>query len=154
MAHKISSDAEFAEMIAKDQLVICTLSSFFTLIAEHPGFILKAVVEFCVVSCGHCKAIAPYVDTLAEENPGISVSKVDIEELHVSSSLSSFLLLSSSFHFYCSDYFFFLIFFQSLTTAQGVTMTPTFQFFKKGEKVHEIKGSDRNALLATVLQYK
>ena len=40
----------------------------------------KVVVKFGASWCGPCKAIAPILDEIAEENPELSIYEVDIEE--------------------------------------------------------------------------
>ncbi|MCM2370929.1 thioredoxin [Aporhodopirellula aestuarii] len=38
------------------------------------------LVDFWAPWCGPCRQIAPMIDELAEENPGVSIGKVNIDE--------------------------------------------------------------------------
>ena len=43
---------------------------------------------------------------------------------------------------------------QEVTSERRISSLPTFQFFVKGNQVDEIKGADKNALEAKVIQHK
>ena len=101
MVHKVASSAEFNEKIAQDKLV-CSffflfLFSFSFLSIPHLlSFLLsQVVVDYFAVWCGPCKVIAPYLDTLATENPEVEFIKVDVDELEV-----RLLLLPLSLHLF------------------------------------------------------
>ena len=40
----------------------------------------KVLLDFWATWCGPCKMIAPHVEALAEENPHITVGKIDVDE--------------------------------------------------------------------------
>ena len=39
----------------------------------------KVLLDFWATWCGPCKMIAPYVEQVAEENPHITVGKIDVD---------------------------------------------------------------------------
>lgn len=39
----------------------------------------KVLLDFWATWCGPCKMIAPYVEQIAEENPQITVGKIDVD---------------------------------------------------------------------------
>ena len=43
---------------------------------------------------------------------------------------------------------------QDVAASNGIQAMPTFHFFKKGARLHEFKGANREALAAAVAQYK
>ncbi|KAJ1974077.1 thioredoxin trx1 [Dimargaris verticillata] len=61
MVHEITSEKEFEEIIAQNELV---------------------VVDFYATWCGPCKMIAPYIEnTLAPENTNVKFVKVNVDNL-------------------------------------------------------------------------
>ena len=82
------------------------------------------VVDFYAEWCKPCKRIAPLLDQLAHTHAKrpdkIKFFKVDVDES------------------------------RELSAAQGVRSMPTIQFFRNGEKVHEIVGGDVAAIRAEV----
>lgn len=75
-----------------------------------------AVIKFTASWCGPCQAIAPAVDTLAAQHPGIACAEVDIDKN------------------------------QSLAQSYGVSAVPTFLFFSSGKIVQTVKGADLNGV--------
>ena len=82
------------------------------------------VVDFFAEWCKPCKRIAPLLDQLASTHANrpdkIKFFKVDVDQS------------------------------RELSAAQGVRSMPTIQFFRNGEKVHEIVGGDVAAIRAEV----
>ncbi|KAJ3400969.1 hypothetical protein HDV05_000752, partial [Chytridiales sp. JEL 0842] len=80
------------------------------------------VVDYTASWCGPCKAIAPFYGQLADRFRHVTFLKVDIDQL------------------------------QETARAKGITSVPTFQFYKGGQKVQEIKGASPGPLEAMVNQ--
>jgi len=78
------------------------------------------VVDFHATWCGPCKQIAPFVDKLANEFSDGNFVKVDVDDV--------------------SD----------VAAECGVRAMPTFQLFRKGEKIAEVVGANPAALKAAV----
>ncbi len=77
------------------------------------------VVDFHAAWCAPCKALSPILDEISEENPEISVVKVDVDAAPNSA------------------------------TAAAITSVPTLLFYKDGALVDEIRGAtSKRALLA------
>ena len=82
------------------------------------------VVDYFATWCGPCKQIAPFLEELSRKYPNVKFLKVDSDKV------------------------------QEVTSERRISSLPTFQFFVKGNQVDEIKGADRNALEAKVIQHK
>jgi thioredoxin-like negative regulator of GroEL len=74
--------------------------------------------------CGPCKFIGPIFEKLAEENPEIEMVKVDVDDA------------------------------DEVAGRCGIQAMPTFQFFKDGIKVEEMRGADQARLTQLIAKYK
>ena len=75
------------------------------------------VLYFTATWCGPCKAIAPYVQTLADKHPSVAFYKIDVDM------------------------------FEELTMSAGVNCMPTFQAYVKNvETPSVLEGADQEAL--------
>ena len=70
----------------------------------------KVLLDFWATWCGPCQMIAPHVEELAEENPHITVGKIDVDEQ------------------------------RELAIRFGITSIPTLIVLDKGEKVAQSLG--------------
>lgn len=86
-----------------------------------PGLV---VVDFFTTWCGPCKAIAPFIDSLAAKYPEVKFIKVDIEKN------------------------------EDIAGPRRISSIPTFHFIVKGQLVDEMKGADPKALEQKVQQHK
>ena len=87
----------------------------------------RSLTEGIVVSmfrCGPCKFIGPIFEKLAEENPEIEMVKVDVDDA------------------------------DEVAGRCGIQAMPTFQFFKDGVKVEEMRGADQARLTQLIAKYK
>ncbi|KXS15212.1 thioredoxin-domain-containing protein [Gonapodya prolifera JEL478] len=78
------------------------------------------VVDFWAAWCGPCKAIAPKFAQFADSYPNARFVKVDVDEA------------------------------VEIAAEYGISAMPTFQLYKKGEKVSEIIGANAGALEAAI----
>lgn len=74
------------------------------------------VIDFTATWCGPCKMIAPVYEKMQEEFPGVVFAKIDVDAN------------------------------EEATQLCGVTAMPTFQFYKGGQKVGELKGANADGL--------
>jgi thioredoxin 1 len=74
--------------------------------------------------CGPCKFIHPIYERMAEENPDVVFTEVDVDEA------------------------------DDVAAHVGIKAMPTFHFYKGGEKVEEMMGADTNKLTALVAKLK
>lgn len=84
------------------------------------------IIDFYAVWCGPCKAISPGFEKLAKQHEGsthIIFAKVDVDKA------------------------------KDVAQACGITAMPTFQFFKNGTKVDEVKGADVQQLTTKIGYY-
>ena len=82
--------------------------------------------DFFATWCGPCKVISPGFDRLAKQHEGstsIIFAKVDVDKA------------------------------KDVAQACGITAMPTFQFFKSGKKIDEVKGADVQQLNTKVGYY-
>jgi len=82
------------------------------------------VVDFTASWCGPCQRIAPVFAKLAEELPDIQFVKVDVDEN------------------------------EETAAACGIQAMPTFQFYKKGEKVFEFSGASEEKIREAIEKHK
>ena len=87
--------------------IIHTLKEFHALIQSNP----KVVADFYADWCGPCKKIAPELEKLAKELPGIVFVKVNVEEN------------------------------EDATEEYVVSALPTFLFFHEGAVVRQFSGA-------------
>ncbi|XP_018536803.1 thioredoxin [Lates calcarifer] len=80
------------------------------------------VVDFTATWCGPCKYIAPVFEALSKdpENKNVIFLKVDVDEV------------------------------QDLCTRCEIRSMPTFQFYKKGQKLEAFSGADPDKLKSKV----
>ncbi|KAI9222377.1 PITH domain-containing protein [Blastocladiella britannica] len=81
------------------------------------------VVDFHAVWCGPCKMIAPFVDALSDKYKASTFCKVDVDQL------------------------------KDVAAACGVSAMPTFQLFRSGNKVGEMRGANPQQLEMLVRQH-
>jgi len=82
------------------------------------------VVDFTATWCGPCQRIAPAFAKMAEDLPDIQFIKVDVDE---------------------ND---------ETAQACGIQAMPTFQFYKKGEKLGEFSGASEEKIKEAIAKYK
>jgi thioredoxin len=81
------------------------------------------VIDFTATWCGPCKMIAPVYEKMAEEFPGVVFTKIDVDA-------------------------------NSEAAEQcGVQAMPTFQFYKGGQKVDEMKGANEAGLRVSFMTW-
>ncbi|XP_021572305.1 thioredoxin [Carlito syrichta] len=78
------------------------------------------VVDFSAMWCGPCKMIKPFFHSLSEKYSNVVFLEVDVDD--------------------CQD----------VASECEVKCMPTFQFFKKGQKVGEFSGANKEKLEATI----
>ena len=80
------------------------------------------VVDFTATWCGPCKRIAPYYKELSEEFTNVVFLKVDVDDN------------------------------RDTTEECKISSMPTFQFYQKGQKVHEFSGANRDQLRNVIVE--
>ena len=86
---------------------IITKDNFKAEVLDYKGTVL---VDFWADWCGPCRMLAPIVDEVANENPGIKVGKINVDEQ------------------------------QELSAQFGIMSIPTLLVFKDGKKINESIG--------------
>lgn len=74
------------------------------------------VLYFTATWCGPCKAIAPHVESLAQQYPNVNFYKIDVDV------------------------------FEELSMHAGVNCMPTFQAYKNNTLVNSLEGADQEGL--------
>ena len=86
---------------------IITKDNFKAEVLDYKGTVL---VDFWADWCGPCRMLSPIVDEVANENPGIKVGKINVDEQ------------------------------QELSAQFGIMSIPTLLVFKDGKKINESIG--------------
>eukprot|EP00980_Cylindrotheca_fusiformis_P004900 scaffold1041_cov121-Cylindrotheca_fusiformis.AAC.5 len=82
------------------------------------------VVDFTASWCPPCKMIAPIFEKMAEETPSIEFVKIDVDDN------------------------------SEVAALCGISAMPTFQVFKDGSKVEEMRGANKDGLAAMIAKHK
>eukprot|EP00922_Rhytidocystis_sp_ex-Travisia-forbesii_P067929 GHVS01101147.1.p1 GENE.GHVS01101147.1~~GHVS01101147.1.p1 ORF type:complete len:106 (-),score=17.59 GHVS01101147.1:333-650(-) len=90
MVHTVQSQQEFSKILCDNEVVL---------------------VDFYATWCGPCKIIAPQLEALEKEFPGVKFAKVDVDEL------------------------------EEVAAKFNITAMPTFIVFKKGQLLKTMVGS-------------
>ncbi|XP_015393030.2 thioredoxin-like [Panthera pardus] len=78
------------------------------------------VVDFSAMWCGPCKTIKPFFHSFSDKYSNMAFLEADVDD--------------------CWD----------VASEREVKCMPTFQFFKKGQKVGELSGASKEKLEATI----
>ncbi|MBO8905147.1 thioredoxin, partial [Staphylococcus aureus] len=81
------------------------------------------VVDFSATWCGPCKMIKPFFHSLCDKYSNVVFLEVDVDD--------------------CQD----------VAADCEVKCMPTFQFYKKGQKVGEFSGANKEKLEASITEY-
>merc|ERR1711918_7866 len=81
-------------------------------------------VDFTATWCGPCQRIGPVFVEMAKDYPDIEFVKVDVDEN------------------------------EETAQACGISAMPTFQFYKKGEKLGEFSGASEDKIKEAIAKYK
>uniref|UniRef100_A0A8D0G3X9 Thioredoxin n=1 Tax=Sphenodon punctatus TaxID=8508 RepID=A0A8D0G3X9_SPHPU len=82
------------------------------------------VVDFSATWCGPCKMIKPFFHSLVEKYPDVVFIEIDVDDA------------------------------QDVASHCEVKCMPTFQFYKKNEKVHEFSGANKETLEEAIKKFK
>lgn len=97
------------------------------------------VIDWFATWCGPCKVIAPTFETLSKE--------------HEKSGKALFLKADVDMYFFCIFLRFLMCRCEESAQNHQVQAMPTFQFFRKGKKIFEFAGADRNKLTDAVNKF-
>ncbi|CUA67409.1 hypothetical protein RSOLAG22IIIB_03052 [Rhizoctonia solani] len=92
------------------------------LIKGNPGKIV--LIDFHATWCGPCHMIAPEYQNLANANPGIIFTKVDVDAV------------------------------PELSEQYGIRAMPTFKVVKDGNETDELRGASKDKLNALIEKHK
>ena len=101
------------------QTLQVTDASFAGDIEQSSGLVL---VDFWATWCGPCRAVAPVLDQIAEENDGVRIAKLNVDE------------------------------YQQLAFQFGVSSIPTFILFKDGKIADRTMGAMPKAAFESFIQ--
>jgi thioredoxin 1 len=79
------------------------------------------LVDFWAEWCGPCRSIAPALEQLAEQHPGVAIRKINVDEN------------------------------PQVTTEQAIRSIPTLKLFKNGEVIDTLVGSQSRGSLEAFL---
>eukprot|EP00541_Cyclophora_tenuis_P002091 CAMPEP_0116549028 /NCGR_PEP_ID=MMETSP0397-20121206/4657_1 /TAXON_ID=216820 /ORGANISM="Cyclophora tenuis, Strain ECT3854" /LENGTH=106 /DNA_ID=CAMNT_0004073729 /DNA_START=111 /DNA_END=434 /DNA_ORIENTATION=+ len=82
------------------------------------------VIDFSAVWCGPCRFIGPIFHKLSDEITDVHFVKVDVDQA------------------------------EEIAAKCGIQAMPTFQFFKGGNKVDEMRGADQTKLESLIAKHK
>nr|XP_048314818.1 thioredoxin-like [Myodes glareolus] len=80
-------------------------------------------VDFSATWCGPCKMIKPFFHSLSEKDSSVVFLEIDVDD--------------------CQD----------VAAKCEVKCMPTFQFYKKGQKVGEFSGANKEKLEASITEF-
>jgi len=95
-------------------------SQWRSLLAESSKSGKAVIIDFSATWCGPCKMIGPVFEQLAAQHTAVIFAKVDVDEA------------------------------QDVASQCGVTSMPTFQLYKRGQRVDSFSGADTQRLHAMV----
>eukprot|EP00455_Lapot_gusevi_P023440 TRINITY_DN2436_c0_g2_i2.p2 TRINITY_DN2436_c0_g2~~TRINITY_DN2436_c0_g2_i2.p2 ORF type:complete len:132 (-),score=56.56 TRINITY_DN2436_c0_g2_i2:296-691(-) len=82
------------------------------------------VVDWFATWCGPCKMVAPHFEKMSKEHTDVTFAKVDVDQCEESAS------------------------------GAGISVMPTFQFYKQGQKIGELTGANIEKLASIIKQHK
>ncbi|CAL8075438.1 unnamed protein product [Calicophoron daubneyi] len=82
------------------------------------------VLDFFATWCGPCKKIAPVLEAISKEHPGVKFAKIDVD----------------------TD--------QDSTEHFNITGMPTFVFFKNGAELERFSGANEATLRSTIAKHQ
>lgn len=104
--------------MANEKVIVLTSENFEKEVLQSAKPVL---VDFWASWCGPCRMLAPVIDELAEENDGIKVCKVNVDEQ------------------------------EELAAAFGIMSIPTVLAFKNGKAINQAVGVQSKQMLLQML---
>uniref|UniRef100_A0A8D1FYE6 Thioredoxin n=1 Tax=Sus scrofa TaxID=9823 RepID=A0A8D1FYE6_PIG len=98
------------------------------------------VVDFSATWCGPCKMIKPFFHSLSEKYSNVVFLEVDVDDCQITAGTGKLAHRTSNRKQEKKD----------VASECEVKCMPTFQFFKKGQKVGEFSGANKEKLEATI----